>query len=206
MNRKRILLAALLAALIVSIVAMTSRQSATASSALCTAANYNAVNDFSTTSNPNSPWSYGWEASLGGPFTLNAAERTVYEGLDTWEGPQGCGGEFNLPIVSLNHTGTTLNYASGVSQPANMLNLHPSCSGKLRRSLTPIVRSRTLMPCWRRRSNSALSSYPKARASSKLHCGGLNKPIRSCSKAGRIWRRPSKWQHLGASLRVSHMK
>src|SRR5436309_12507988 len=131
MNRKRILLAALLAALIVSIVAMTSRQSATASSASCTAANYNAVNDFSTTSNPNSPWSYGWEASLGGPFTLNAAERTVYEGLDTWEGPQGCGGEFNLPIVSLNHTGTTLNYASGVSQPANMLNLHPSCSGKL---------------------------------------------------------------------------
>ncbi|MBI1765773.1 MAG: hypothetical protein HYR56_30580 [Acidobacteria bacterium] len=114
-----------------SIVAMTPRQSATAGSASCAVATYDAVGGFSTTSNPNGSWSYGWEATLGGAFTLNAAERTVYQGLDTWEGPDGPTGDFNFPLVSFNHTGITLNYASGVSQPANMLNLHPSYSGKL---------------------------------------------------------------------------
>jgi hypothetical protein len=130
MHRKRILLAALLAALIVSIVAIRPSNGETAASASCATITYSAVDDFSTTSNPNGPWSYGWEASLGGAFTLNAGERSVYQGLDTWEGPEGMF-EFNFPLVSVNHTGATLDYAVGVSQPASMLNLHPSFSGKL---------------------------------------------------------------------------
>ena len=90
---------------------------------------YNAVSDFSKTSNPNGAWSYGWEPSLGGAFTLNSGERSPYPGLDTWEGPDN-GGDFNLPFVSFNHSGLTLDHASGISQPANMLNLHPSFTGK----------------------------------------------------------------------------
>ncbi len=129
LHRTRILLAAALAALIVSILAMTPRQSATAGSVSCATATYDAVRDFSSTSNPNGTWSYGWEATLGGAFTLFASERTVYQGLDTWEGPEGMF-EFNFPLVSFNHTGAILNYASGVSQPPNMLNLTPSYSGK----------------------------------------------------------------------------
>src|SRR5437588_6779441 len=102
MQRKRILLAALLAAFIVSIIAIKPRDGVTAESASCAAAKYDAAADFSASANPNGAWSYGWEATLGGAFTLNAAERTVYQGLDTWEGPDGCGVEFNFPLVSFN--------------------------------------------------------------------------------------------------------
>jgi concanavalin A-like lectin/glucanase superfamily protein len=90
---------------------------------------YNAVTDFSKTSNPNGAWSYGWEPSLGGAFTLNAGERSPYPGIDTWEGPDP-GSDFNFPFVTFNHAGITLNYASGISQPPIMLNLHPGLSGK----------------------------------------------------------------------------
>ena len=126
MNRNRILLAALLAVFMVSIVAVTPRGRAAAQSASC-AATYDAAADFSITSNPNGSWSYGWEASLGGAFTPNADERSVYQGLDSWGGPESF--DFNYPHVSFNHTGATLDYANGISQPANMLNLCPSPAG-----------------------------------------------------------------------------
>jgi hypothetical protein len=130
-HRKRIVLAALLAALIVFIVALRARDGATAASASCATATFDAVGDFSATSNPAGPWSYGWEPSLGGVFTLDAAEDSgTYQGIDLWEGPDNCGVEALRPFVGLNHTGATLNYASGVSQPADMLVLHPSCTGK----------------------------------------------------------------------------
>jgi hypothetical protein len=137
MPQQRLLLVASLSALIVSIVAMTPRGGAAAENASCSVATYNAVGDFSTMSNPNGSWSYGWEATLGGPFTLNAVEDSeTYQGIDLWEGPDNCGAEPNghpalRPFVGVNHTGATLDYASGVSQPASMLVLHPSCTGKL---------------------------------------------------------------------------
>jgi hypothetical protein len=69
---------------------------------------------------------------LGGAFTLDAVEDSgVYGGIDLWIGPENCGGEVHRPLVGFNHTGATLNYASGVSEPANMLILHPSCTGTL---------------------------------------------------------------------------
>lgn len=90
------------------------------------------VGDFSITLNPNGSWSYGWEANLGGAFTLDAAvTTTAFPGINTWIGTEYCGGETFFPLVGFNRTGTLDNYASGISQPANMLNLHPSCSGKL---------------------------------------------------------------------------
>jgi hypothetical protein len=94
-------------------------------------ATFDAVSDFSATSNPNSPWSYGWESSLGGAFTLDAVEDSgTVSGIDAWQGPENCGANQLFPIVGFNHTGSTLNYNSGVSQPADMLQLHPSCTGK----------------------------------------------------------------------------
>jgi hypothetical protein len=98
---------------------------------LCQSVPYDAVGDFSTTSNPTGPWSYGWKPTPGGAFTLSAVENSsIYQGIDLWEGTDYCGVEALRPFVGLNHTGATLNYASGVSQPANMLVLHPSCTGK----------------------------------------------------------------------------
>jgi hypothetical protein len=91
---------------------------------------YNAVTDFSKTSNPTGVWSYGWESSLGGAFTRNTGERSPYPGIDTWEGPDA-GSDFNFPFVTFNHAGITLDYASGISQPPNMLNLHPGLTGKV---------------------------------------------------------------------------
>jgi hypothetical protein len=102
-----------------------------------TSAGFDAVANFSITGNPNGPWSYGWEPSLGNGFTLDDAESSsVYPGIDQWHGTEFCGYDSNgalalRPQVGFNHTGSTLNYASGVSQPANMLILHPSCSNKL---------------------------------------------------------------------------
>lgn len=107
---------------LILLMAVTARPSLTAS--------YDAVSNFSTTLNPTGAWSYGWETSLGGSFTLYTVENSaIYPGIDSWEGPDSCGVEFLFPIVNFNHTGATLNYAVGVSQPANMLNLHPSCNG-----------------------------------------------------------------------------
>src|SRR5207302_8116204 len=87
-----------------------------------------AFGDFSITLIPNGSWSYCWEANLGGAFTRDTAFTTPalsFPGLSAWTGPEDCGGGISLPMVGFNRTGTLDNYASGVSQPANMLNLHP---------------------------------------------------------------------------------
>lgn len=93
---------------------------------------FDAAVQFSAFSNPSGTWTYGWEPSVGGTFTPNGSQRSnIYPGLDTWEGPDSCGVEFNFPFISFNRTDSTLNYASGVSLSPNMLSLHPSCSGKV---------------------------------------------------------------------------
>ena len=95
------------------------------------ATSYDAVSNFSSTANPNGAWSYGWTTSLGSTFIpYNTPTRRPYPGIDSWEGPE-CPGDFLFPVMSFNHTGATYDYASGVSQPSNMLNLHPSCNGSL---------------------------------------------------------------------------
>jgi len=44
---------------------------------------YNAVNDFSITSNPNGAWSYGWTSTLGGPINLYRITSTDFiSGVD----------------------------------------------------------------------------------------------------------------------------
>jgi hypothetical protein len=98
---------------------------------------YDAVNDFSATSNPNGPWSFGSQASAGSTLTVFTLEDSVsVPGVDFWAGTECTGGSGpgavpGFPVVGLNHTGATLTYAAGVSQPANMLMMHPSCSGNL---------------------------------------------------------------------------
>ena len=95
------------------------------------AATDDAVSDFSIASNPNGSWSYGWEANLGGAFTLYAVTGTPNgPGIDMWLGPDSCGVAERFPLVGFNNTGAIINYAGGVSLPANMLTLHPSCTGK----------------------------------------------------------------------------
>ena len=122
-NRTRRGVHAVFSTCLLSLMAFTSQPSL--------AATYDAVSNFSTTSNPSGSWSYGWKADLGGALTLySAGGSSIYLGIDSWKGPEGCTNDFSFPLVNFNNTGATLSYASGVVQPANMLNLHPSCTSK----------------------------------------------------------------------------
>jgi hypothetical protein len=48
------------------------------------ASEYNALEDWSITSNPNGVWSYGWERTLGDPLTLYTFAGTCEEGGVSW--------------------------------------------------------------------------------------------------------------------------
>ncbi len=41
------------------------------------AASFSAVGQFSTTTNPNGTWSYGYTSTLGGPFNLYTVQGTT---------------------------------------------------------------------------------------------------------------------------------
>jgi hypothetical protein len=127
LNRNRVLLVSLLAALIGSVLIISPTRKAAA-----TGGTFDAVGDFST-SNPNGAWSYGREASLGSAFTPFAVLDSAFTpGVYYWYGTNSCGVPGQLfPLVAFNRNGSLHNYNGGVSQPANMLSLHPSCDGEL---------------------------------------------------------------------------
>src|SRR5215469_1133382 len=54
-------------------------------SACAQAQTYDAVKDFSITSNPNGVWSYGWAPTLGGTFNLYSVTDTAsVTGMQAW--------------------------------------------------------------------------------------------------------------------------
>jgi len=78
-----------------------------------------ARNDFSIASNPNGDWSYGYSATLGGPFQT-LTNRVTTAGNAYWYGPNPpLGGGPGYPIVG---------YVP--SMPATSLLLHPGQNGE----------------------------------------------------------------------------
>ena len=110
-----------------------------ATPAMATGIVYNAAADFSTASNPNGVWSYGWSNTLGGPMVLDtqlAANNSVwnFNGLVGWVGNLDI---TEAPYVLLNPTnvpvGTTApqfpNSVYSSTQP-NQIVMHPGYQGQ----------------------------------------------------------------------------
>ena len=88
---------------------------------------YNAVADFSPSQNPTGAWSYGYKTLTGSAFTAFSSHGNPYgAGADSWTPGISC------PFVTRNNTGATYTYpnAPSVTQPADMLNLHPGLNGE----------------------------------------------------------------------------
>ena len=88
---------------------------------------YNAVTDFSSTSNPSGRWSYGYKTFSGSTFNPYSSNANLFgAGLDSWSQGYCC------PMITRNATGTTYTYptAPSVTQPTDLLNLHPGPSGE----------------------------------------------------------------------------
>lgn len=92
-------------------------------------ADYDAVRDFSITSNPNGVWSYGWQSSLGSPLNLNTVtDTTTFRGLSAWLETGMT--MYAPPFVGHNDTETALCYLS-FCVPPGYLHLHPGANGEL---------------------------------------------------------------------------
>ncbi|HEX8721893.1 MAG TPA: LamG-like jellyroll fold domain-containing protein, partial [Pyrinomonadaceae bacterium] len=90
---------------------------------------FNAVDDFSPTSNVSGAWSYGYRAPSSTKFELmtnNADVWAVGPDILSWTAPNGGA---NLPGMGKNVTGATKTYLGSIVQPADVLNLYPSPGG-----------------------------------------------------------------------------
>src|SRR4051812_20440338 len=86
-------------------------------------ADYDAVRDFSITSNPNGVWSYGWEKPLGSPLNLyTVTDSTTFPGLSAWL--ETGMSMYSPPFVGHNDTQSTLCYLS-FCVPPGYLHMHP---------------------------------------------------------------------------------
>jgi hypothetical protein len=92
----------------------------------CTAARADdAVLDFSSTANPNGPWSYGITPSLGGAFSLLPSG--TCGALAGWNGSSSSPGM--PPFVFGNKTGVTQTCGGG-QDPPTLLDMHPGPTGQ----------------------------------------------------------------------------
>jgi hypothetical protein len=92
-------------------------------------ADYDAVRDFSITSNPNGVWSYGWLSSLGPPLNLyTVTDSTTFSGLSAWLATGMS--MYAPPLVGHNDTDATLCYLS-FCVPPGYLHLHPGVNNEL---------------------------------------------------------------------------
>jgi hypothetical protein len=94
-----------------------------------TAQVFDASDQFSPTSNPNSPWHYGFQTALGSGFTLYDTAAQAFGAIDTWSsGTVDDNGEINH-----NSTSSTF-FASDpgllIEWAANELALHPGPAGQ----------------------------------------------------------------------------
>jgi hypothetical protein len=92
---------------------------------------FNAADDFSITNgNPNGVWSYGFETTLGGAFTLYTANSTTTFGnpnFNSWRGNIGGDG---TPLV-LKNTASTNQQGTGANLNGGELALHPGPGGQI---------------------------------------------------------------------------
>jgi hypothetical protein len=87
------------------------------------AADYDAVRDFSITSNPNGVWSYGWQMPLGGSLNLyTVTDTTSVGGISAWlkSGIYAA----DPPFVAHNDTNHEICFGS-FCVPASYLHVHP---------------------------------------------------------------------------------
>ena len=92
-------------------------------------ADYDAVRDFSITSNPNGVWSYGWQSSLGSPLNFyTVTDSATFNGLSAWLETGMT--MYAPPFVGHNDTDGTLCYLS-FCVPPGYLHLHPGANDEL---------------------------------------------------------------------------
>jgi hypothetical protein len=68
---------------------------------------YSVSSDYTTASNPNGVWTYGWTATLGGSLNLYSVITTATDGGSTsaWLDPNNDGGASDVPSVGNNSSG-----------------------------------------------------------------------------------------------------
>ena len=93
------------------------------SSALATSSSSDLSADFSTESNPNGVWTYGWEPTLGGTFGNDTHTGDFIAGVDEYSSP--------IQYMSIWHNRTSSPIVSGslTLQPGKVV-LHPGPSGQ----------------------------------------------------------------------------
>ena len=79
--------------------------------------------DFSSTSNPNGVWSYGFSTTLGSAFTLGSTHGNAY-GIDYWVN------DYTVAAPSVTHNGTVspITFSTATWQPGQ-LGFHPGANG-----------------------------------------------------------------------------
>jgi hypothetical protein len=90
-------------------------------------ATYDAARDFSIAGNPNSVWSYGYSATLGGPFVLDTLSATSLFGnsnFDAWLPTNAETSSPDHPFAARN-TAATTEQGAGLQLPPGGLGLHP---------------------------------------------------------------------------------
>ncbi len=89
------------------------------------ATTWDAAADFSSASNPNSVWTYGYSSALVGAVTTYNNPTTI-TGLNWWD---TAASPLEIPAVFKNSTGATINAFSSVNIPAGALAFHPGAGG-----------------------------------------------------------------------------
>ena len=85
---------------------------------------FDAADAFTSVSNPNGAWSYGWTGTLGSGFTPFANNPVRADGLDDWD---------SWPTASILHNSTQKNITvsgSSVVLVPNQLSMHPGSGGQ----------------------------------------------------------------------------
>jgi hypothetical protein len=85
----------------------------------CAAQSNNAEGDFSTGSNPNGAWSYGWTTTLGSAFNLDSVSTNTYAGtgLGGWLTTLAPDGS---PLVLHNGTGSEITLGNSTFEPGQL--------------------------------------------------------------------------------------
>jgi hypothetical protein len=86
---------------------------------------YDAAADFSTNSNPNGVWSYGYSTTLGSAMTLYSDNADAIAGMGQWRSNIWAG----APAVWKNFTTNTITYNTDIYGPGQ-LGFHPGPNGE----------------------------------------------------------------------------
>jgi hypothetical protein len=82
-----------------------------------TASAFSAAGDFSSSSNPNGAWSYGWSTTLGSAFNLDSSNTTAYSGTSGLNGWLSNLAPDGSPLVLQNGATNPVTTANSTFQP-----------------------------------------------------------------------------------------